>query len=73
MARKSTDYVSNEIRMREGLRLKIEVAAREHETSMNTEMVSRLEASFDEEVRFNDIANLMEVAAGGKENADLPR
>ena len=61
--RKSTDYVSNQIRMREELRQKIEDSASDNKTSMNTEMVKRLEASYSQEI--------YSVLAGGKENLEL--
>ncbi|MDA9424033.1 Arc family DNA-binding protein [Bradyrhizobium sp. CCBAU 53380] len=49
MPRKPSDIVQYKLRIRESLRRKIEKAAEKNRTSANQEMVSRLEASFDQE------------------------
>ena len=46
MARKPADKVGLVLRFTEGLRRRIEKAARAHHRSMNAEIVERLEASF---------------------------
>src|SRR5262245_24650139 len=45
--RKSTDQVQLNVRMREGLRAKLEQSARKNDESLNREIVDRLERSFD--------------------------
>jgi hypothetical protein len=49
MARKKSDTIDFKFRMKEPLRRKIEKAAKSNGVSMNTEAVSRLEASFNSE------------------------
>jgi hypothetical protein len=49
MARKATEYVQFKLRIREGLRRRIELEAKKKEHSANTEAVSRLERSIAEE------------------------
>lgn len=57
--------------MREGLRLKLDRSARQNEHSLNSEIVGRLEGSFDEERKNLDYRAMLSVAAGGSENAKL--
>ena len=45
--RKSTDQVQLNVRMREGLRAKLEQSAKKNYESLNREVVDRLERSFD--------------------------
>jgi hypothetical protein len=47
--RKKTDFVQFKIRFRESLRARLEVAAKGQERSLNSEIVARLEQSFDRE------------------------
>jgi len=49
MARKPSDLVMTSLRLREALRRRIEKAAEKNGVSLNHEMVSRLERSFDKE------------------------
>jgi hypothetical protein len=53
-ARKPTDIVQLKLRLREELRRKLERAAAKKEHSLNTEMVERLDRSFDLEVQASD-------------------
>ena len=56
--RKKTDFVQFKIRFRESLRSRLELAAKGQERSLNSEIVARLEQSFDREglVRIRDQA-----------------
>ena len=47
--RKKTDFVQFKIRFRESLRSRLEIAAKGQERSLNSEIVARLEQSFDRE------------------------
>jgi hypothetical protein len=47
--RKRTDIVALKLRLREALRKRLEVAAKGQERSLNSEIVARLEQSFDRE------------------------
>jgi hypothetical protein len=47
--RKKTDFVQFKIRFRESLRSRLELAAKGQERSLNSEIVARLEQSFDRE------------------------
>jgi len=49
MARKSTAIIGTQLRIRESLRRRLEQQARQHGLSLNAEMTSRLERSFDTE------------------------
>jgi hypothetical protein len=49
MARKPTEFVQFKLRIREGLRRKIERAAEKKAHSANTEAVERIEQTFEEE------------------------
>src|SRR4051794_26708753 len=51
MARKPTEYVQFKLRVREGLRAKIEREAKKRGESTNNEAVERLEKSFEAEQR----------------------
>jgi hypothetical protein len=61
--REDTAIATIKIRMREPLRAEIERAAADHKQSMNSEMVSRLRRSFDEEDR--------DAALGGPELREI--
>jgi hypothetical protein len=70
-ARKPTDIVQLKLRIREELRRKLERAAAKKEHSLNTEMVERLDRSFDLEVQASDreeilreLQNLREMITG---------
>lgn len=71
MSRRPTDIVSLQVRMREGLRRKIEKAATANDQSNNSEIVARLEASFDEEEREGDFRAAIATLTGGARNARL--
>src|SRR4051794_21607120 len=60
MARKPTDYVQFKLRIREGLRRKIERAAEKRAHSANAEAVERIEQSFEEEERHEAFLKDME-------------
>ena len=47
MARKPSDIVSPNLRIREDLRARLEKAAKRNDVSINREMINRLEDSFD--------------------------
>jgi Rod binding domain-containing protein len=49
MARKATDTIKLQLRLSERLRRRLEKAAESQERSMNSEIVGRLEASFQAE------------------------
>jgi chemotaxis methyl-accepting protein methylase len=49
MPRKPSDIVQYKLRIRESLRRRIEKAAEKNQTSANSEMANRLEASFRQE------------------------
>jgi Arc-like DNA binding domain len=49
MLRKQTDMVQLKLRFPEKLRIRIEAAARNNQRSMNSEIISRLERSFERE------------------------
>jgi hypothetical protein len=49
MARKSTDIVKLQVRLPERLRRRLEQMAKHHDWSMNTEIVNRLDESFQKE------------------------
>lgn len=52
--RKKTDRVQINVRMREGLRRKIERSAKAEDVSMNAEIIERLEGSYDDREMFED-------------------
>jgi hypothetical protein len=49
VARKLTDIVKLQVRLSERLRRRLEQAAKHHDCSMNTEIVDRLDSSFQRE------------------------
>ena len=55
MPRKPTDIVEPKLRMRESLRARLAVEAERHRVSLNSEMVTRLEASLEDKT-WNDLA-----------------
>jgi Arc-like DNA binding domain len=69
VARKLTDTVKLQVRLSERLRRRLEQAAKHNKWSMNTEIVSRLDVSFQREEGEKMIAAAAEAAAkttGGK-------
>ena len=67
MARKPTDIVAVTLRIREGLRRKLERHAKSNGQSLNAEMEARLEASFE----LANTESLIRVLVGGGFTADL--
>jgi Arc-like DNA binding domain len=61
LARKLTDTVQLKLRFEEGLRRRLEREAASHNCSMNAEIVSRLQASFEQPM----LTKLMENAVMG--------
>jgi Arc-like DNA binding domain len=55
MVRKQSDTVHLKLRFSEKLRLRIEAAADRNQRSMNSEIVHRLEQSFEKDDRMADI------------------
>ena len=53
MPREPTDIVEPKLRIRESLRARLEAEAARQQTSLNAEMVRRLEDSFDDKPRAN--------------------
>ena len=51
MAKKPTEIVPIQVRVREGLRRQLETAARKQGRSLNSEIVSRLQSSFSKDDR----------------------
>jgi Arc-like DNA binding domain len=60
VARKLTDTVKLQVRLSEGLRRRLEQAAKHHRQSMNTEIVDRLHASLSREELEKHIGGVME-------------
>jgi predicted transcriptional regulator len=60
VARKLTDTVKLQVRLSERLRRRLEQAAKDNEQSMNTEIVSRLDASLQREDLEEMIARAVE-------------
>lgn len=56
--RKTTDYIQINVRMREGLRAKLEQSAKRNDESLNREIVDRLEQSFDRQELLVDAVTL---------------
>ena len=56
--RKKTDRVQLPIRMRESLRAQIEKAAKEKDVSINTEVVMRLDRSFERQGLLQEVMTL---------------
>jgi hypothetical protein len=75
MARKPADKVGLVLRFSEALRRRIEKAAEGHKQSMNSEIIERLEASFQKEDRQAELEAIADRAAakaakrGGEEAA----
>lgn len=72
MPRKPTDTIQVNLRIKEALRRRLEAAAKQHDVSLNGEMINRLVASFDRAdlitlsgvtERIKRAANLMRYAA----------
>ena len=62
MARKLTDIVKLQVRLSERLRRRLEQAAKHNDWSMNTEIVSRLDTSFQKEEQEKMMALAIEQA-----------
>jgi hypothetical protein len=58
MARKATDFVQFKLRIREGLRRKIERSAEKKKISANAEAVELLEAAFENEEHIGELQQL---------------
>src|SRR5262245_59196928 len=72
MARKLTDIVSHSLRIREGLRRRLERDAKTHNQSLNAEIVDRLDQSFELTERQAQYDALLSfAAAGNKDDARL--
>src|SRR5215472_10543470 len=67
MSRKSTDLVAVTLRIREGLRYRLEVAADNNDVSLNAEMERRLQNSFE----IAHTESLIRALVGGEPVADL--
>jgi|307.fasta_scaffold06583_5 hypothetical protein len=67
MSRKSTDLVAVTLRIREGLRYRLEVAAGENDVSLNAEMERRLQNSFE----IANTESLIRALVGGEPVAEL--
>jgi hypothetical protein len=65
VARKLTDTVKLQVRLSERLRRRLEQAAKHEGWSMNTEIVSRLDASFSREELDKHMGSAIEQAAQG--------
>ena len=70
MARKPSDIVSPNLRIREDLRRQLEKAATANGVSINREMINRLEASFGQQslLKLDEIARNQEVARAKLDN-----
>ena len=64
LARKPSDIVSPNLRIREGLRHRLKRKAKQNAVSLNAEMTARLERSLDREAlqQIKDVANQMDAA-----------
>lgn len=71
MAKNPNEVRGLQFRIPEWLREKIEAAARANEQSMNTEMLSRMSRSFDDERQNLDYRAMVSALSGGGENAQL--
>ena len=60
----ATEIVQVNLRMREEFRRKLERAAEKKDHSLNTEMIERLEASFGDESKARDQAEMIEALRG---------
>ena len=67
MSRKSTDTIAVTLRIREGLRYRLEVAADNNDVSLNAEMERRLQNSFE----IAKTESLIRALVGGEPVADL--
>jgi hypothetical protein len=65
VARKLTDTVKLQVRLSERLRRRLEQAAKHQDWSMNTEIVSRLDASFSRDELEKHMGSAIEQAAHG--------
>jgi hypothetical protein len=65
MVRKATDIVSLSLRIREGLRRRLEREAKKDNQSLNAEIVDRLDQSFDLAKRQSEYDAMLSFAAAG--------
>jgi hypothetical protein len=63
VARKLTDTVKLQVRLSERLRRRLEQAAKHNDWSMNTEIVDRLDGSFQREALDKELGGVTEQAA----------
>ena len=59
--REPSEYVQLSFRCRESLRARIECAAKANRTSLNSEMIARLEASFHHDVASETVEILRDI------------
>jgi hypothetical protein len=67
LPRKPTDIVEPKLRIRESLRARLAVEAERHRVSLNSEMVTRLEASLEDKA-WNDLATITQDFAAVAQN-----
>ena len=73
MARKLTDIVKLQVRLSERLRRRLEQAAKHNDWSMNTEIVSRLDTSFQKDEQEKMMALAIEQAGSAAATATAER
>ena len=73
MARKITDTVKLQVRLSERLRRRVEQAAKHNDWSMNTEIVSRLDTSFQKDEQEKMMALVIEQAVTAAATATAGR
>ena len=73
MARKLTDTVKLQVRLSERLRRRLEQAAKHNDWSMNTEIVNRLDTSFQKEEQEKMLAVAIEQAVTAAATATAGR
>lgn len=71
MAKRINEIFQVGLRLRGGLKDKLEKSAHSNELSLNSEIVGRLESSFDAEQQNLDYRAMVSALSGGGENAQL--
>jgi hypothetical protein len=71
LPREATDIVEPKLRIRESLRAKLEAEAARQQTSLNSEMVRRLEDSFDDKPRANLTTAARDFATSAQDLRDI--
>lgn len=71
MAKKANEILQVGLRLRRGLSEKLHAEAKKNDCSVNTEIVNRLESSFDEQESALDFQKAISILSGSKENANL--